>query len=152
VFEFKSGNSCTTFKGFMGLEHGMDRFRKIEDHTAAKFQNDSGPVETFPSPLSVMVLINQHSCDAQGFGPDTAPESEMLKGLEVKAEWSGSDGQARRPAENATINRNMSALKEIFQNLRYDIIVPSDGIPIVDHLLLTFSAQGRQLGSLDLHF
>jgi hypothetical protein len=150
VSVFRSGSTCTKFLGIMGLEKGMDELKKAEDSTGAIFSNHSGQLATFPSPLSVMVLIDQHLCDAQDFSPDTAPESEMLKGLKIKAEWH--DGHVRRPAENAMITQKMSTLKEIFQNLRYDIIVPSDGAPIVDHLLLTFSAQGTQLGSLDLHF
>ena len=132
---------------FMGLEHGMDKLRKIQDSKGTHFSNSSGQVETFPSSLSIMVLIDQHC----GYlSPDIAGDSNLLKDLDVKIEWY--DGKDRRPVEAPTIDRRVSSLKEVLQTLTYRIHISAEEVPIVTHLLVVLSANDKQLAILDLHF
>jgi hypothetical protein len=141
------GQACMRLQGFMGLEHGMDKLRKIQDSKGTHFSKSSGQVETFPSPLSIMVLINQHC----GYlAPDIAGDSNPLKDLDLKIEWY--DGKERRPVEKPTIDREVSSLKELLQTLTYRIHISAEEVPIVTHLLVTLSSDDKQLASLDLHF
>lgn len=145
--DIRVGRACMRFQAFMGLEHGMDKLRKIEDSKGARFSNKSGHVETFPSPLSIMVLVDQH---CGHLAPDIAGDSNLLKDLDVQIEWY--DGKDRRPVEKPTIDRRVSSLKEVLQTLTYRIHIPAEEVPIVAHLLVTLSANDKQLASLDLHF
>jgi hypothetical protein len=78
VSTVRSGDICTSFKGFMGLSEGMAQLKKIQTRDGVRFQSNSREVTTFPSALAIMVLVSQHSCDAH-YTPNTATDSELLK-------------------------------------------------------------------------
>ena len=141
--------TCFRVAGRVTAPQFFDNLKRIDTSHGAEFRRGTEIVTNFPSELFLSYEIHDFPCTPglQQVGTQVPLTREMVSTLQLSLYWK--HGVELRPVGKITeVNSSISTVtpyatelaSELPQRFQwsYDLLIPSDGVPLTDSLVLVF--------------